>query len=130
MCPKTATKPDTYDLNTEIALFRYGLIAQLIHTPPDAGQQEALLRQLASQTYQIPGSQRTRVSVTTLRRYLKTYREKGFEALRPTPRADTDAPRAFPPEALAKAIALREEQPSRTTQTIVDTPSACNATRA
>jgi putative transposase len=120
MCPKTSTEPDADDLDTEIALFRYGLIAQLIHTPPDAGQQEALLRYLASQTYQIPGSKRTRVSVTTLRRYLATYREKGFDALRPTSRADSGAPRAFPAEVLAQAIALREEQPSRTTQTIVD----------
>jgi len=120
MCPKTSTEPDADDLDTEIALFRYGLIAQLIHTPPDAGQQEALLRHLASQTYQIPGSKRTRVSVTTLRRYLATYREKGFDALRPTPRADTGTSLAFPPEVLTQAIALREEQPSRTTQTIVD----------
>jgi putative transposase len=120
MCPKTSTEPDAYDLNTEIALFRYGLIAQLIHTPPDQGQQESLLRQLASQTYQIPGSTRAHVSATTLRRYLKTYREQGFDALRPVPRTDTGTPRAFPPEVLAKAIALREEQPARTTQTIVD----------
>ena len=120
MCPKTSAEPDAYDLNTEIALFRYGLIAQLVHTPPDTGQQERLLREIASRTYTLPGSTRTRVSITTLRRYLKTYREQGFDALRPASRADTDAPRAFPPEVLAKAIALREEQPSRTTQTIVD----------
>jgi len=120
MCPKPSTEPDAYDLNTEIALFRYGLIAQLVHLPPDKGQQERLLREIAARTYTIPGSTRTRVSVTTLRRYLNTYRKKGFDALRPEPRTDTGAPRAFPPEVLAKAIALREEQPSRTTQTIVD----------
>ncbi len=120
MCPKTSSEPDAYDLNTEIALFRYGLIAQLVHTPPDKGQQEALLREIASRTYTIPGSTRTRVSITTLRRYLRTYRDQGFEALRPGARADAGAPRAFPPEVLEKAIALREEQPSRTTQTIVD----------
>jgi len=120
MCPKTTAEPDAYDLNTEIALFRYGLIAQLVHTPPDTGQQERLLREIASRTYTIPDSTRTRVSITTLRRYLKTYREKGFDALRPAPRADTGSPRAFPPEVLDKAMALREEQPARTTQTIVD----------
>ena len=120
MCPKTTAEPDAYDLNTEIALFRYGLIAQLVHTPPDTGQQECLLREIASRTYTIPDSTRTRVSITTLRRYLKTYREKGFDALRPAPRADTGTPRAFPPEVLDKAITLREEQPARTTQTIVD----------
>ena len=120
MPPFTLSETDPHDLNTDIALFRYGLIAQLVHTPPDTGQQERLLREIASRTYTIPGSTRTRVSVTTLRRYLKTYHEKGFDALRPEPRTDAGTPRAFPPEVLAKAIALREEQPSRTTQTIVD----------
>jgi putative transposase len=120
MPPITLSETDPHDLNTEIALFRYGLIAQMVHTPADTGQQERLLREIASRTYTIPGSTRTRVSITTLRRYLKTYREKGFDALRPLPRTDTGTPRAFPPEVLDKAIALREEQPARTTQTIVD----------
>ncbi len=120
MPPITLSDTDPHDLNTDIALFRYGLIAQLVHTPPDAGQQERLLREIASRTYTIPGSTRTHVSLTTLRRYLKTYRQKGFDALRPGPRTDAGTPRAFPPEVLEKAIALREAQPSRTTQTIVD----------
>jgi len=120
MSPMIRSDADAPDLNTEIALFRYGLIAHLVHTPPDSGQQERLLREIAARTYTIPGSTRTHVSVTTLRRYLKTYREQGFEALRPGPRADAGAPRAFPPEVLDQAIALREEQPARTTQTIVD----------
>ena len=120
MSPMPSSETDPHDRNTEIALFRYGLIAQLVHTPPENGQQEALLREIAARRYTIPGSTRTRVSLTTLRRYLKTYVEHGFEALRPIARADTGALRAFPPEVLAKAIALREEQPARTTQTIVD----------
>lgn len=120
MSPTRSSETDRHDLNTEIALFRYGLIAHLVHTPPDSGQQERRLREIASRTYRIPGSTRTHVSVTTLRRYLKTYREHGFEALRPGPRADAGTPRAFPPEVLDQAIALREEQPARTTQTIVD----------
>jgi putative transposase len=120
MSQQTESAPDAYDLNTEIALFRYGLVAQLIHTPPESGQQEHLLREIAAKTYTIPGSARQHVSVTTLRRYLKAYREKGFDALRPAPREDAGQPRAFPPELLDKAIALREEQPARTTQTLVD----------
>jgi len=120
MSPATPSDTDAHDLDTEIALFRYGLIAHLVQTPPDSDQQERLLREIASRTYTIPGSTRTRVSVTTLRRYLKTYREQGFDALRPAPRADTGLPRAFPPEVLDQAIALREAQPARTTQTLVD----------
>jgi len=120
MPPKSDPPSDRHDLLTEIALFRYGLIAPLVHDPPDPGQQEAALRAIAAKTYHIPGSTRTRASVTTLRRYLQTYRTHGFEALRPAPRADAGQPRAFPPEVLEKAIALREAQPARTTQTLVD----------
>lgn len=120
MSKSQTLETESADLPTEIALFRYGLIAQLVHTPPDKGHQEALLREIAARTYRIPGSKRTRVSVTTLRRYLKTYRAHGFETLRPSPRADAGTPRAFPPQVLDKAIALREEQPARTTQTLVN----------
>jgi transposase InsO family protein len=120
MSPKPSSEPDGHDLNTESALFRYGLIAPLIHDPPPPGQQERRLREIAAKTYTIPSSTRTRVSVTTLRRYLKAYREGGFDALRPRPRADKGHPRAFPPEVLDQAVALREAQPSRTTQTLVD----------
>jgi putative transposase len=120
MPPKLDPLPDRYDLTTEIALFRYGLIAALVQDPPAKGQLELALREIAAKPYHIPGSTRTRVSVTTLRRYLRTYQTKGFEGLRPPPRADAGAPRAFPPDVLAKAVALREAQPARTTQTLVE----------
>jgi putative transposase len=120
MPPKTAQQPPNADLDTEIALFRYGLIAQLIHDPPAPGGQEALLREIAAKRYRIPNSTRTQVSTITLRRYLRAYRAGGFEALRPVPRGDAGVPRALAPEVLARAIALREEQPARTTQTLVD----------
>lgn len=115
----TATDDQT-DWNTEIALFRYGLIAPLLQEPPPKGLQEQALRELAAKTYRIPGSPRTRVSLTTLRRYLKAYQAGGFEALRPPPRADRGAPRAFPAEILERAIQLREEQPARTTPMLVE----------
>ena len=120
MSRKSVAEAQPQDLDTEIALFRYGLIAHLIHTPPPGGQQEALLRAIAAQPYRIPGSTRTRVSVTTLRRYLQAYHCGGFDALRPLRRGDQGAPRAFPAAVLAQAIALREEEPSRTTQSLVD----------
>ena len=120
MTPKAPSETDCVDLNSEIALFRYGLIAQLIHDPAPGGQQERRLRDLAAKTYYIPGSTRTHVSVSTLRRYLAAYRARGFDALRPAPRADQGQPRAFSAQLLAQAIALREQQPARTTQTLVD----------
>lgn len=120
MRERTEHRPDGYDHNTEIALFRYGLIAPVIHNPPPKGSLERALRDLAAQCYHSPTSACTRVSVTTLRRYLKAYRSGGFDALRPVPRDDLGSPRAFSPQLLERAIALREEQPARTTRTLVD----------
>ena len=119
MSLKKPVQPDRHEQETEIALFRYGLIAQLIHDPPDAGQQEKQLREIASKTYRIPHSKRTRVGITTLRRYLQTYQEGGFEALHPTKRSDHNKPRAFSEVVLQRAIELREEQPGRTTSMVV-----------
>jgi len=112
--------PDREERNNQIALFRYGLIAQLLFDPLAAGQLEGALRQIAAKTYTIPYSKRTRVGIATLRRYLRLYQQHGFQALRPKERADKRTPRAFPPEVVAKAIALREEQPERTTAMIVN----------
>jgi putative transposase len=117
---KPAPNSPADDLDNEIALFRYGLIAQILHDPPAPGQQEALLRAIAAKTYKIPASRRTRVSVTTLRRYLTAYQAGGFDALHPRQRTDAGVPRAFTPEVLDRAITLREDQPRRTTQTLVD----------
>ena len=94
-----------------IALFRYGLIADLLQMPAGIRGLYALLRQKAAADYTIPGSSRTRVAVETLRHWLKDYRRDGFEALYPKGRADRGRSRALP-QAMADALlSLKEEQP-------------------
>jgi transposase InsO family protein len=117
---KASETPDEEERDTQIALFRYGLIAQLVFAPLPEGQLERALRQIASQRYAIPYSSRTRVGISTLRRYLRAYQQGGFEALRPKERADKGVPRALPPEVVEKAIALRQQQPARTTPMLVE----------
>jgi len=95
-------------------------MAQILHDPPTPGHQEALLRAIAAKTYRSPASRRTRVSVTTLRRYLTAYQAGGFDALRPQPRTDAGVPRACAPEVRARASTLREAQPRRSTPTLVE----------
>jgi len=119
--PHKKTLPkEEHERNTEIALFRYGLIASLLFAPLLTGQVERLLRQIASQRYVIPYSKRTLVGISTLRRYLKQYQQGGFDALRPQERCDKGVPRALAAEVLEKAIALRQEQPARTTPMLVE----------
>jgi transposase InsO family protein len=120
MSPKTTPKPDAEARSQEIALFRYGLISSLLFDALPAGAVEKALAEIAAKSYRIPYSSRKKVGISTLRRYLKLYQQHGFEALKPTPRTDRRQPRAFPAAVLQKAIALREEQPARTTPMIVE----------
>ena len=120
MPTKQPPQKDQEERNTVIALFRYGLIAHLLFDPLAAGQLEGALREIAAKTYAIPYSKRTHVGIATLRRYLQLYNQRGFEALHPQERTDKRSPRAFPAEVVDKAIALREEQPERTTAMIVN----------
>jgi transposase InsO family protein len=120
MSPKQPPQKDLEERNTAIALFRYGLIAHLLFDPRPAGQMEGALREITAKTYTIPYSTRTRVGIATLRRYLTEYQQQGFDRLRPQERTDKRKARAFPPEVVEKAIALREEQPARTTTMIVN----------
>jgi len=85
-----------------------------------AGAVEKALKEIAARSYRIPYSSRTKVGISTLRRYLKLYQQSGFDALRPNTRSDRRTPRSFPAEVLQKAIALREEQPERTITMIVE----------
>jgi len=71
----------------QIALFRYGLIANLIHRPAGERGLYVLLREKAERIYSIPGSRRTRVAAETIRDWLQAYRRGGFDVLRPQPRS-------------------------------------------
>ena len=88
------TTEATTDRRDDVALFRYGLIADLTHIDPGATGTYARLKEKASQSYAIPGSHRTRVAAETMRGWLRDYRKGGFEALRPKARADQGQARA------------------------------------
>ena len=95
-----------------VALFRYGLIADLLHLPPGHRRLHALLREKADREYDIPGSARRRVAAETLRDWLCAYRRGGFDALKPRPRRDTGRTRALPQAVADQLCALKEAQPA------------------
>lgn len=95
----------------QIALFRYGLISDLVH--PAAGDETRRLyerlRDRAAKSYCIPGSRRTRVAVETLRDWLSAYKAGGFDALRPKVRADVGHARAIPQPLADLLVMLKDE---------------------
>ncbi|MFC5449157.1 DDE-type integrase/transposase/recombinase [Paenibacillus aestuarii] len=102
-----------------IANFRYGLIAPLVSRKLEAGEQIALMRDIASHVYKTPDGREKRISLRTLERYVHDYREGGWEALLPSVRADKLQAREIPDDVLAKAIALKQEQPGRSVRQII-----------
>jgi transposase len=94
----------------QIALFRYGLISDLLHPPTDDDKPlYERLREKAEKSYCIPGSCRTRVATETLRDWLAAYRAGGFDALRPKPRADIGQARAIPQAVADLLVHLKDE---------------------
>ena len=107
------------DLRQAIALFRYGVIADLVHLPlgtPGIGDK---LRDKASQPYTIPGSERTHVAANTIRGWIRLYRYGGFEALYPKPRTDRGQPRRLPPEVAERLIALKVDNPAWSVRAVI-----------
>lgn len=70
----------------EIALFKYGIIAQVLHTN-DLNQIE-FFRQMSKEKHEIPFVGKRKFQAETFKSWLSTYRKGGFEALKPKERAD------------------------------------------
>jgi hypothetical protein len=62
----TDTSSD-HELRHAVALFRYGLIADLVHLPPGTKGLYRQMEKSAAREYAIPGTSRTRVAAETLR---------------------------------------------------------------
>ena len=103
----------------EVALFRYGLIADLKDLPPGTKGLGKLLAQKASAHYCIPGSTRTRVDAETIRHWLRYYRRGGFDALKPKPRKDAGSSHALPQELVDRLCQLKEEKPELSVQLLI-----------
>jgi transposase InsO family protein len=104
----------------QIALFRYGLIADLIHRGAGEKGLYVLLEEKARKLYEIPHSRRTRVAVDTIRGWLNDYRKGGFEALRPKPRRDQGQARAIPQEIADRLCLLKDENPALSVVALID----------
>lgn len=102
-----------------IALFRYGLIADLLHLNERSRGLYAKLREKAAATYTIPGSRRTHVAAETLRHWLKQYREGGFEGLLPAVRSDRGRSRALPQAVADALLELKEQHPQHSVPMLI-----------
>lgn len=110
----------------EVALFRYGVIADLIHLAPGTKGLYELIAKKADAEYRIPTSGRSRVAAETVRHWLKKYRKVGYEGLKPQARSDAGVSRALPAAAADLLVSLEEEHRDWLVQMIIKAAMASN----
>lgn len=104
----------------QIALFRYGLIADFVHRAEGEKGLYPMLREKADRVYEIPGSRRTRVAAETLRDWLSAYRRGGFDALRPQVRRDLGRARAIPQHIADLLCQTKDETPALSVGAVIE----------
>ncbi len=108
---KDTQTPDLDERRREVALFRYGVIADLVHLEPHHRGLYALLTKKAEQDFTIPGSLRRHVAPETMRGWLRAYRRGGFDALVPRARADQGCARSIPACVVDLLCQMKEDSP-------------------
>ena len=83
----------------QIALFRYKLISPVLAEP--ARIQNAYFREQTLKPHDVPHGGPRLMKVSTLKRWLRCYRQGGFEALKPKKRTDCGRPRRLREDAWA-----------------------------
>ena len=116
-----AHRTDSNNHAETVALFRYGLIADLRDLSPGDRSLHTRLEEKAALEYDIPGTTRRHVAAGTLRDWLYAYRRGGFEALKPRPRRDVGRNRALPQFAADALCTLKEEAPTFSVMMLIAT---------
>jgi putative transposase len=104
----------TEEEKREVAAFRFGIICDLVnrvHMEP--GEKERLIREKCARKWQIPFSEKTRISRSTILRWVRLYKANNghLECLYPKDRSDRGECRAMDEETALALIGLRKEMP-------------------
>jgi putative transposase len=92
------------EIREKIALKRYQLISPVLAEPARA--QNEYFRKQAETEHEFPRYGLRKVSVSTMKAWLRKYRKGGFDTLKPKDRSDGGRPRRFD-EGLLKAIEIK-----------------------
>ena len=106
-------------LREQVALFRYGVISELLTRTLAPGEKEKLLTAIAGKEWTIPGSIRTHVGRSTARDWVGLYERDSFDGLKPAVRSDAGQSHVIPDEVQEHLIALRKERPSASVESVM-----------
>jgi transposase InsO family protein len=112
----------TEEQKKQVATFRFGVIHELVNTRElSRGEQERLIREKCAMRWRIPFSNRTRISRTTILRWVRLYKAGNgrIESLATCERSDRGATRSMDEETCLSLIALRREFPRITIKDLI-----------
>lgn len=112
----------TEEQKKTIAAFRFGVICELVNSARlSPGEQARLIREKCASKWQIPFSEKTRISRGTIWRWVRRYRSSNgkLESLYPQDRSDRGKSRVLDEETALGLIRLRQEMPQATVATLI-----------
>lgn len=105
------------DAKREVAIFRFGVIHDFISGATlDHGEQERLIREKSQRKWVIPHSSKSRITRTTMLRWVKAYRDSNgkLQSLYPRDRSDRGISRGMDEDTTMALLRLRKELPKAT----------------
>jgi len=107
------------DIVRDTALWRYGMISELLHASNNGFTLAERLKQAAERTWNHPVQGLIRIQADSLRHWIYRYRKGGVAALTDRPRRDKGQSQV--PKSIADSLAsLRKEHPHATTERLLD----------
>ncbi len=103
-----------------VALFRYGVLGPLVSRDKfDHGELSAIIRELASKTYEIPNSKRVHLSRQTIQKWYQDWKRGDIYALSPKVRTDKNACH-LPQNVQDELLAAKLDNRSRSIKTVIE----------
>jgi len=111
------------DEKMQVAVFRFSVISDFIHSPSMSRQEKSrLLQEKCSRKWQIPFSEKTRISKNSIRRWIRVYKENNLDlkSLCPHGRDDQGGCRAMDEETRVLLTELRMKLPLATVPHLIE----------
>ena len=106
------------DVQTKVAIFRYGVISEALHLP--AREASAHYGRQAKREFDIPYSNRRRISIATMRLWMKRYREEGYEGLAPRLRSDRGSVRSLSSDVVEALLEVRRQNMELSVRKVIE----------
>lgn len=101
----------------QVALFRYGVISDFVNGYPMSRKKRSrMIKEKSVRKWEIPYSEKTRISVSTIYKWIRDYKASGckLESLNPQDRSDQGRSRAMDEDTCDALVELRKQKPEET----------------